>query len=113
MDTKVRNRTAANSLLITPKLRETFMRSPSAPDCEALHKLRMAPKHRRYVAVDLADDRLRNALIAAAQPFMRRGEQALPPALVGSARRAVQAIYEYERRRANLDLFEDQEVACN
>jgi len=94
-------------LLITRKFRELILQSVSHADPAAV--LRAAPTRRRYVCVDLSDAQLRNALESATQPYLNRRNNAIAPALVGSARKVFSAIADYERRTSNLDRFEHKE----
>lgn len=94
------------NLMITRKFRELILRSVSSTDPAAV--LRAAPTRRRYVSINLADAQLRSALESATKPYLNRRNNAFPPALVGSARKVLSAIAEYERRTKNRDLVEDQ-----
>lgn len=93
-------------LLITRKFRGLILQSVSQNFPAAI--LMAAPTRGRYVAIDLANAPLRGALESATKPYLSRRPIAFPAALVGSARKVIAAIAEYERRNDERHLSEDK-----
>lgn len=97
----------SSHLLITAKMRDRIIEEGLSIGKDEISRLREMPFRHGYVAVDLASDVFRAALWAGIQRFTDHPSVTVPPALVGSARRAAETITAYERRRSNYDLFED------